>query len=246
MMFQILSLVVLALASVNAEYKPDCTDPCTCNGVSWKGQFTYPFNFSSQDTNKQTYEYVFSPCGAKIECGNTKKPVVICQIDHSTGSYVVVGASSSVVWAFANESDTNHFTVTYGHGDETVDVTLVGPIPRKGVVSVTVTSQDSSFVFSKETTLTTALEYEFNANIPSGDTGVPLGTVGIVLICLVLGAVILYFIIGSIVMFQVKGARGIEVVPNYSFWKDLPFLIKDGVLFMFQPCRSKKNTYSSL
>ncbi len=39
---QILSLVVLALASVNAEYKADCTDPCTCNGVSWEGKFTYP------------------------------------------------------------------------------------------------------------------------------------------------------------------------------------------------------------
>ncbi len=41
-----------------------------------------------------------------------------------------------------------------------------------------------------------------------------------------LGAVMLYFIIGAIIMFQVKGARGIEVVPNYTFWKDLPFLIK--------------------
>ncbi len=46
------------------------------------------------------------------------------------------------------------------------------------------------------------------------------------MLCRVLGAVIAYFIIGSIVMFQVKGARGIEVVPNYSFWKDLPFLVK--------------------
>ncbi len=41
-----------------------------------------------------------------------------------------------------------------------------------------------------------------------------------------LGAVTAYFIIGAIVMFQVKGARGIEVVPNYTFWKDLPSLIK--------------------
>ena len=35
------------------------------------------WNFTSKDTNKQTYEYIFSPCGAKIECGNTKKPVVV-------------------------------------------------------------------------------------------------------------------------------------------------------------------------
>ena len=27
-------------------------------------------------------------------------------------------------------------------------------------------------------------------------------------------------------MYQVKGARGMEIIPNYAFWKDLPFLIK--------------------
>ena len=27
-------------------------------------------------------------------------------------------------------------------------------------------------------------------------------------------------------MYFVKGARGIEVIPNYTFWKDFPFLLK--------------------
>ncbi len=33
----------------------------------------------------------------------------------------MVGASSSVVWTFASESDTNQFTVTYRDGDNTYD-----------------------------------------------------------------------------------------------------------------------------
>ncbi len=41
--------------------------------------------------------------------------------------YVVIGASSSVVWKVANESDTDHFTVAYGGGDMTKGGT---PIPR--------------------------------------------------------------------------------------------------------------------
>ena len=46
--------------------------------------------------------------------------IQICQIDRSIGAYVVVGASSSVKWTFMNGSATNnHFTVTYGDGDET-------------------------------------------------------------------------------------------------------------------------------
>ena len=27
-------------------------------------------------------------------------------------------------------------------------------------------------------------------------------------------------------MYAARGARGLEVIPNYSFWKSLPFLIK--------------------
>jgi hypothetical protein len=35
----------------------------------------------------------------------------------------------------------------------------------------------------------------------------------------------------------VRGARGVEVIPNLSFWKDFPFLLKDGFLFTFTcPC----------
>ena len=39
-------------------------------------------------------------------------------------------------------------------------------------------------------------------------------------------AIVLYFIIGSVVMYTAKGARGVEMIPNYTFWRDLPFLIK--------------------
>ena len=45
-------------------------------------------------------------------------------------------------------------------------------------------------------------------------------------ICSALAGMIAYFIIGSIVNYKVKGARGLEVIPNIHFWKELPFLIK--------------------
>ena len=35
-----------------------------------------------------------------------------------------------------------------------------------------------------------------------------------------------YFVVGGIFMYTQRGARGLEVIPNYSFWKDFPFLIK--------------------
>ena len=35
-----------------------------------------------------------------------------------------------------------------------------------------------------------------------------------------------YFVVGGIFMYTQRGARGVEVIPNYAFWKDLPFLLK--------------------
>ena len=39
-------------------------------------------------------------------------------------------------------------------------------------------------------------------------------------------AVALYFAIGMPIMYYVKGARGLEMIPLISFWKDFPFLVK--------------------
>ena len=41
-----------------------------------------------------------------------------------------------------------------------------------------------------------------------------------------LAGIVTYFIVGGVYMYRVKGARGMEVIPHYAFWKDVPFLIK--------------------
>ena len=45
-----------------------------------------------------------------------------------------------------------------------------------------------------------------------------------------------YFIVGALVMYFARGARGIEVIPNVSFWGDLPFLLKvSGLQWYYDP-----------
>ena len=39
-------------------------------------------------------------------------------------------------------------------------------------------------------------------------------------------AVVTYFIVGALTNYFHLGARGVEVIPQYTFWKDVPFLIK--------------------
>ena len=41
-----------------------------------------------------------------------------------------------------------------------------------------------------------------------------------------IGAFITYFIVGGLIMYFAKGARGVEVIPNLNYWKDLPLLLR--------------------
>lgn len=61
-------------------------------------------------------------------------------------------------------------------------------------------------------------------------------TGGVLLILFLIGS-FTYFTVGSIVRFMYLGARGIEVIPNLEFWKDLPALVRDGVRFLQNGCR---------
>lgn len=39
-------------------------------------------------------------------------------------------------------------------------------------------------------------------------------------------AFIIYFIVGAVIMKVQRGATGSDIIPNKSFWVDLPFLVK--------------------
>jgi hypothetical protein len=55
-------------------------------------------------------------------------------------------------------------------------------------------------------------------------------------------------VVGALVMKFKFEKSGVEMIPNYKFWKDLPFLIKDGFLFIYHSIaglfgkRSEKTT----
>ena len=43
-----------------------------------------------------------------------------------------------------------------------------------------------------------------------------------------LGGFVAYLVLGGIFMYTQRGARGVEIIPNYSFWKDLATLPSEG------------------
>ncbi|XP_043514691.1 uncharacterized protein LOC122531132 [Frieseomelitta varia] len=46
-----------------------------------------------------------------------------------------------------------------------------------------------------------------------------------------------YFIGGALTLKLLRGATGWEMMPNHEFWRNLPSLVKDGVVFTFNCCR---------
>ena len=44
--------------------------------------------------------------------------------------------------------------------------------------------------------------------------------------CSLLVAVLAYIVIGLLVNRFYRGARGLEMIPHLSFWKDFPYLLK--------------------
>ncbi|XP_068740233.1 uncharacterized protein [Montipora capricornis] len=71
--------------------------------------------------------------------------------------------------------------------------------------------------------------------LPSGSHGLSLGSVLVIIFfCLV----IVYITSGILVNKYIRSVEGNKVFPNYSFWMDLPYFIKDGCVFTFHSLQS--------
>ena len=52
-------------------------------------------------------------------------------------------------------------------------------------------------------------------------------------------SLVLVYLIGGVGFNLSRGKREFqEVFPNFEFWKDLPFLVGDGIRFTFDRCRA--------
>jgi len=70
------------------------------------------------------------------------------------------------------------------------------------------------------------------------DQGCPGGNnalgfdIGWLIIILFFSLFFVYVGVGAIVKWRIYNAEGLELIPNWGFWSDLPLLIKDGVFYL--------------
>lgn len=122
------------------------------------------------------------------------------------------------------------------------NLTLTNPTYEKVVIEldkdkeyyVNLVIQDSRGRESTATPIAIGISY----NVAS--IGVSVGSI---LIMILVVFISIYLILGMIYKKVRYNATGINLIPNVEFWKDVPFLIGDGILLIFTCC--KKSTVTT-
>lgn len=64
-------------------------------------------------------------------------------------------------------------------------------------------------------------------------------SIGSILCIFFFVSVILYLAIGMGIKYKRYDARGMDMIPNVDFWRDVPFLVKDGFRFVYGKCTKR-------
>jgi len=225
----------------------------TCTPSSWADSIPCifkdldgnTFDFTALQTvtvsavvNSGGYNFYVTPCATTPQntklvkpCPKTTSPII--QIDPTNDDCVYLADINTQAFAKTAGGD-----ITLSYEGQQCGPTLL----RKAVIRFECDpNTESNFYQAKETG---TCEYEFdwktkyacvgfapNPNNPNNNNGLSGGAWFLILLLAI--ALPVYIIGGIIYNIKVKSATGIEVLPNYAFWKDLPSLLKDGFAFTF-------------
>lgn len=217
-------------------------DPCRCEYADGKGldlnQVVAKGELHMETMDPRTQDkYFFQPChdikylpqpNNDTDC-SAGDGYALCRFNNATQSYQKLGSVRDST--FRSDDDGQQFLVFQLRSI----VTSFKLLCLKDDHSYIYVDQDQSAVASGSKLI---LFSPYACPITIEEISKP-STGGVLLILFLIG-VFTYFTIGSIVRFMYLGARGIEVIPNLEFWKDLPGLVRDGVRFLRNGCRVER------
>lgn len=188
-----------------------------------------------------SYQYTFEPCEALSKPCNGQAGAAVCQQDiNSASTYFMLGLASNV--HFTGDTDNNTLMMTYmgGEGNRRANI----------ILTCDKTSETLTFAGEKP-----SLNYTFILKSSFACIGsyVPVTpaheshglSVGSVLVILFFVFLAVYFVAGFLFLKYGRGAQGVEAIPNFGFWTELPSLVKDGVQFTCRGCKAD-SSYSQI
>ncbi|KAL8609835.1 hypothetical protein ACOMHN_020670 [Nucella lapillus] len=215
---------------------------CVCKTQSGKVVDLNPLSESSHSPRFTAKKpggptFYFNPCKRLKQAGCNKAlgaDIAVCQEVPGTPSYYDAGDFASQT--FSGDPSIQNLSLVYSSKDSS-------GIIRTSYVAL-ICSEVERLEFENESPERT-YHFKLYQNIvcvKSGASG--LGT-GYILFILFFVFIIVYWVGGILYMKFVRRAEGLEIIPNYEFWKELPLLIQDGVLFTLRGCKGE-STYEKI
>jgi len=238
--------IVLCLLALSTVYGQTCPEFTATNGAKYANLaiLSRGVDYSGSETGTSyTYNWNFCKNLASTTCLN---PTPTTQVS-TTGTCTPLGYLATMQIKDHPKGPNEGVQITYINNlDNKCNGNTINRVTN--IIATCDTSLDYTFtgitepdvcVYQISVKSKNACPTKKGSGGGGGDGGLSGGSVFlIILLCVV----VLYLAVGSLVMWKVKGHSGVEVIPNYEFWKDVPVLVKDGFNFV----RFKVTGYSSV
>lgn len=243
----LVALVILLIKdgfSVGAANECRKLDPCRCEFDDGRGYdlgqvVEKNYNYLETVDPATGDHYLFHPCAdvrylpqnatADNECARGDG-YALCRYNNGTFAKLGTVRDSSF-----SSSENDHQYLVFKVNTTVTSFQLICT-PRSDKSYIFIQSQLQAQDSNNETNLLLFSPYACPVTIEE----ISHSGIGKVLLILLFVGSFTYFAIGSIVRFMYLGARGIEVIPNLGFWKDLPGLVRDGARFLQNGCRVER------
>ncbi|XP_058448265.1 uncharacterized protein LOC131428370 [Malaya genurostris] len=241
--FLMVFITLLELISAGANNGCSKLDACRCeyqdgNGIDLSQIQTKSDRYMTTTDPKTQDRYYFHPCwnikyidtSNETDCAKGNG-YTLCRFYNESQSYQRLGSVESST--FSTQEDGGKYLVYKSES-------------RITTIQLLCLKFDNSYIYvdqehiTKEENQTKLLLFSPYACITTIEE-INHSSVGQVLLIMFFTGTFTYFLIASIVRFMYFGARGIEVIPNLDFWKDLPGLVRDGVNFLRDGCRVERS-----
>ncbi|XP_063242839.1 uncharacterized protein LOC134542466 [Bacillus rossius redtenbacheri] len=178
----------------------------------------------------------FHPC-SDVPLGNSSKSSCakassLCLYNKTSNTYYNLGKSADAVFS----SEGLHTTVLkYSNLGKSAAIQLVcESVPGAGstlVIEAVNTSYAALVLKSPWACARRVMDAD------AADTTMEGMSTGSLLVILFFVFSLVYAGGGALALRFLRGASGREMIPNYDFWADLPYLCRDGLLFMISGCK---------
>ncbi|XP_065342100.1 uncharacterized protein LOC135940908 [Cloeon dipterum] len=181
-------------------------------------------NISSGDT------VIFNPCPSSQALNNScPQNAAICKVSsdgntthilgfHENATISTVGANTLVQYSYTDDDNSSKSTsvkLICAYNGEATTLTEDPTVPGGLILT------------SKEVCSTDVPDEANEDELSSGAT----------FLFIFFSLFAAYFFGGMAILKYIKGAQGVEMIPNHEFWTSLPSLVKDGFYFAMSGCR---------